>query len=227
VRQHQFVLGASTISVTETSYRTAIPIQLLQLHSNETTAGEVATKISAEEGILYLQIVNGENRLVDFTLHNQNFRFDPNRIFSTAGIVATLELHSQYNEPGFQSVASFRDSLLHLMGRQATIIAVHNNTDGNFSLADYQHNNTGLVHQNLTQDADDFFITTDAALFNALKEKDFNVVLEYSDQLKDDGSLSIYCSRHSIPYVNIEAEHGHKEEQEKMLRTLIEILKQK
>jgi hypothetical protein len=225
VQQHSHTLGATTISISQTVYTDSPPIQFIQLHHNELTADEVTRTVSEELQVNYLQIKNGEKRLIDFYSSGKAYRFDPNRMFSTPGIVQSLKLHSRYSEDGFKSVSSFRDFVLNLFDKNKTLVAVHNNSDGNFALADYRKNKIGLVHQNALHDADDFFITTDSVLFNKLKEKDFNVVLEYSDRLQDDGSLSIYCSRNGIAYVNVEAEHGHKEQQERMLRTLIEILK--
>jgi hypothetical protein len=225
IKQHVYKLGTKELAITETNYQISPPVQFLQLHHNESTAEEVTKKISHEMGINFLQIMNGEKRLVDFTLQGKKYRFDPNRMFSTEGIVASLKIHSQYSEAGFQTIASFRDFLLLLLPPKNTIVAVHNNSDGNFSLIDYQKNKTGLVHLNPLHDPDDFFITTDSLLFNKLREKNYNAVLEYSTQLKDDGSLSIYCSRNRVSYVNVEAEHGHKDQQEEMLRALIEILK--
>jgi hypothetical protein len=223
-QQHQYSFGEKKLTVTETTYTTNLPIQFLQLHSNEITAGEVTGKVSAELGINFLQIENNNQRLIGFDLHNKKYRFDPNRIFSTQGIVASLKKLSQYSEDAFQAVFYFREFLLGLIDRDKTIVAVHNNTDGNFSLADYQENETGLVHQNLALDPDDFFITTDSLIFGRIKEANYNVVLEYRDALVDDGSLSIYSSRNNLHYVNVEAQHGHAKEQEEMLRALVKIL---
>ena len=223
-RQHQYSFGDKKLTVTGTTYATGIPIQFVQLHSNEKTAGEMAEKVSAELGIDFLRINNNNQRLIDFQLQNATYRFDPNRIFSTEGIVASLQKLSQYSEDAFQAILYFRQFLLGLIDRIKIIVAVHNNTDGAFSLLDYQQNNTGLVHQNPSHDADDFFITTDSLIFSRLKAADFNVVLEYRDSLVDDGSLSIYSSRNNLHYVNVEAEHGHAKEQEEMLQALVTIL---
>jgi hypothetical protein len=35
--------------------------------------------------------------------------------------------------------------------------------------------------------------------------------------MTDDGSLSVYCGKLGIPYVNVEAQHGHLVRQLKML----------
>ncbi|RYZ29895.1 MAG: hypothetical protein EOO10_04720 [Chitinophagaceae bacterium] len=225
VKEHSHTLGTTTIGIRQTTYPTTFPIQFVQLHHNELTADAATRTVSEEMGIDYLQIRNNEKRLVDFTLNGKPYRFDPNRMFSKEGIVNSMKLHSRYSEDGFVNISSFRDFILTLLERKKTIVAVHNNTDGDFTIANYKKSKTGLVHQNVSHDPDDFFITTDSLLFTKLKEKDFNVVWENGHLLEDDGSLSIYCSRNEIVYVNVEAEHGHQEQQERMLRTLIEILR--
>jgi hypothetical protein len=73
-------------------------------------------------------------------------------------------------------------------------------------------------------DADDFVLTTDEKIFNHLKSKNINAVLQSHKVTTDDGSLSIYCSKKKIPYINIEAQHGHTAEQLRMLNALTSII---
>lgn len=226
-KHFRFYFGDSIIIISKTTHQKNLPYQLVQLHHNETTADEVAKQFSEEFGIDYLQILNNEERLIDFTADAKVYRFDPNRIFSKEGITATLEKHSQYSEDILRLVDSFSKIVLSHFDSTKTIVAMHNNTDGGFTLADYIHNETGLVYNNPAYDPDDFFITTDSTIYESLKEKNFNVVWEWGDKLKDDGSLSMYCSRNKIAYVNIEAEHWHNKEQAAMLQALMEILKEK
>jgi len=75
-------------------------------------------------------------------------------------------------------------------------------------------------------DVDDFILTTDRSLFNRIKEKNINVVCEDINAIRDDGSLSVYAARNKIPYVNIEAEHQHFDEQLQMLMVLEDIIKE-
>lgn len=196
----------------------------MQLHHNETTAAEVAQQFSDSLQIAFIQILNAEKRLIDFENSGDTYCFDPNRMFSKEGIEASLRIRSKYSEEALIIVDSFGKLVLNLLNNK-TVVAVHNNTDEAFTLNDYIDNETGLVHNNASLDADDFFITTDSTVYERLKEKNFNVVWEWSDKLKDDGSLSIYCSRNNIRYVNVEAEHGHRKEQAAMLQALLEILK--
>ena len=222
ILQHQ--LGASIISIKKSNFYSSAPIVFIQLHHNETTAAEVAQQFSDSLQLSFVQILNSEQRLIGFENTGQTYRFDPNRMFSKEGAAASLKLHSQYSDEALTAIDSFSKTILGLL-RNQTVVAVHNNTDEEFTLNDYIDNETGLVHKNSSLDPDDFFITTDSTVYERLKEKNFNVVWEWSDKLKDDGSLSIYCSRNNIRYVNVEAEHGHKTEQAAMLKALMEILK--
>ncbi|RYF83783.1 MAG: hypothetical protein EON98_09975 [Chitinophagaceae bacterium] len=224
VQEYRLALGASEVKLRKTTYSTDYSFYFVQLHSNEATADQVTQMIADESGIEYLQIRNDTERIITFRSGNKQYRFDPNRIFSNKGIVETLKLHSTYTENAFLAVRRFRDSLLNHLDQTKTIIAVHNNTEADFSLTHYLESRTGQVYKNSEQDEDDFFITTDSVLFNQLKEKNFNVVLEDGAKITDDGSLSVYCSQKGIPYINVEAEHGHLEEQERMLRALLQVL---
>jgi hypothetical protein len=42
--------------------------------------------------------------------------------------------------------------------------------------------------------------------------------------MEEDGSLSLYCSRQGIRYINVEAQHGHRQEQQAMLDAVRQIL---
>jgi hypothetical protein len=39
-----------------------------------------------------------------------------------------------------------------------------------------------------------------------------------------DGSLSVYCGRNQIVYVNVETEHGHEEEQYRLTKVVLNLL---
>jgi hypothetical protein len=64
---------------------------------------------------------------------------------------------------------------------------------------------------------------SDATLLAAFKPLGYNVVLEHARDAKPDGSLSVYCGLQEkpIPYVNIEALHGHRDPQQRMIEAVI------
>ncbi len=71
--------------------------------------------------------------------------------------------------------------------------------------------------------AHDFILTTEKAFFNYLKQKKLNVVLQHPRPY-DDGSLSVYAGKKKIRYINVEALHGHLDEQVRMLEALKAII---
>ncbi len=77
------------------------------------------------------------------------------------------------------------------------------------------------VHLEPGRDADDFFFVTDPGWFDRLAALGFNVVLQDNTGVTDDGSLSVLAGRLGIPYVNVEAQHGHVKTQRRMLEALV------
>ncbi|MNY25704.1 hypothetical protein D3C86_1595040 [compost metagenome] len=60
-------------------------------------------------------------------------------------------------------------------------------------------------------DPDDLILVTEKVLFSKLKKENVNVVLQHQEA-EDDGSLSIYAMKNNIPYLNVEVQHGHLED---------------
>src|SRR5262249_55000455 len=75
-------------------------------------------------------------------------------------------------------------------------------------------------------DLDDFFFVTETAVFDALRRRGYNVVLQDNRRVTDDGSLSVYCGRSGVRYVNVEAQQGHLEQQVAMILALQEVLEE-
>ncbi len=224
-----FKLGDKLLSIARLGDEKEAPFILISLHSNETTAINTARSFIEKEGGLFLELLNYNQRLVEFNVAEGSFVFDPNRIFTSAGRIANLKLNKSYNNNVERQVQQFARFVLAEIPGNKTVIAVHNNTDGNYTINDYKKGNNLerdalLVYQNPALDEDDFFLTTNLSLFKSLKAEKFNVILQDKGKAKDDGSLSIYCARSNRPYVNVETEHGHLDEQQKMLTALKEIL---
>jgi hypothetical protein len=204
-------------------------IYFINLHSNETTSITAAQAYLKETGGSLLQLVHGEVRYVQFNIANQHYKIDPNRIFTTAGIKATLSKNSTYTKAGFDESKKLADSILAQMQQPKLIVAMHNNTNGDFSIISYTKGkaeaaNAAAIYINPKMDADDFVHTTEKAIFNHLKNQQINVVLQKAQGFVDDGSLSVYCGQKKIPYINIEAEEGHKEVQLSLLNALTSII---
>jgi len=221
---HQQYLGGTVVPVRHWSYKKLLPVLFVHLHHNEKTAADIADSVSRQAGIEFIQIINNEKRLIDFTINERFYRVDPNRVFSRDGAIASLDRLSKASEEAVAAIDSFQRFLTSFFDSTRTVVALHNNTDGEFSMAHYQQTGAGAVYQNPQHDPDDFFITTDASIFDKLRERGYNVVLEDINAVVDDGSLSVYCAKNSIRYVNIEAQHGHYREQREMVEILLQIL---
>ena len=72
-------------------------------------------------------------------------------------------------------------------------------------------------------DPDDFIYTTDSFIFEQMKAHEINVILQDNSDPVDDGSLSVYCGKKGLKYVNIETQHGHFEEQIALIELIYSI----
>ena len=110
-----------------------------------------------------------------------------------------------------------------------TLVAVHNNQNGNYSINSYKsgtHSKNVLKwYKNPKRDPDNFFIVNNNEMFKRIKKQGFNAVLQNSVNAIDDGSLSIYYGKKNLVYVNIETEKGNLDEQVEMLNVVFNILK--
>jgi hypothetical protein len=206
--------------------------KFISLHENENTAVEsfVEIKSSLPSCKLYQLKQNGE-RLLKYVINGKDYLFDPNRIFSSIGIKGTISKYNKTHPQELENCLSlFADSLLktiNLKNPNCYIVAIHNNTDNDFSILSYKNSKDAEeVYINKDEDIDNFFIVTTKSDFDYFKSKNRNVALQ-SENAIDDGSLSIYCQKNKIPYINIENQHGQKEEQIKKLKETYSLIKSK
>ena len=229
VEKLYFPLGDTELVFTKTVYKSGGDTIFLQLHDNELTAEASAIEYIQEAGGVLLSIENGGNRNVSFTLNNQSYTFDPNRIFTPTGLQATLERLGNHSPEAMAAVTQLADSILKHILDYALIIAVHNNTNEAFSISSYASDTTyqrdaAAVHTNAAHDIDNFFLTTEKSLYDVLVKLNYNTVLQDNERATDDGSLSVYMGRKGVRYINVEAEHGHHSFQ---LQMITDLLKQK
>ncbi len=207
------------------------PWVLCNLHDDENTSVRAGLQLIERHAGRLVEIRHSGERNCSFQIGDARYVFDPNRIFTPVGIRQTLSDLSQWDEPAQQAVASFAESVLAYYDLDScrVVIALHNNTDGRYSAVNYlpTHDlaaDAAAVAIDRGRDTDDFFFVTDRRLFEALKQARMNVVLQDNQRVTDDGSLSVYCGQRGIPYVNVEAQHEHGEQQVNMLETLWKII---
>jgi len=200
------------------------------IHDNENTSVKAVKTIFTEIGGRLIEIQAQGKRLISFSSNENIYRFDPNRIFSKDGIKNTLNSYGKYSQSSYTIIQNFADFITDsLLVDAETIVTLHNNSNLGYSINSYKKG--GILEKdalniniNPNYDPDDFFYVTDSIFFNKIKKKKFNIVLQDNKNVRNDGSLSVDCGKKNIRYINVEAQHGHLQEQITMLKILHDIL---
>ncbi|MEI8060343.1 MAG: hypothetical protein WCG67_09305, partial [Ferruginibacter sp.] len=161
-----------------------------------------------------------------------HYSFDPNRIFSSIGIKQTLKANRKIDPLAIAEVEKFAKLFLQLIpDSTACIIALHNNTDGDYSVKTYQPGgkrqlDAMKVYTDTWQDVDDIAFTTDEKIFNKMSGLGYNSILQDNIKVNKDGSLSVYYGELNRRYINIETQFGKTEQYKEMLGNLVYYLKE-
>jgi hypothetical protein len=201
----------------ETIRRGADRRRYIWIHGNEPTARDVLRDhMRSSEGRAFL--VESNDRNVDI----RGGKLDPNRMFSRAG--AERNLHALNPKWSPEQVKSALDDLDRGRNRFLRrilpppgdlIVALHNNGPG-YSVKD-EVPISNAVALNGAEHPDEFMLCSQQSDFAILANSPFNTLLQDKPQGEDDGSLSRLCAARGIRYVNIEAAHGNKDGQKRML----------
>jgi hypothetical protein len=204
---------------------------LVNVHDDENTSVRAGEVLLRESGGHLIELTHGGQRHVTFRLDDKIYRFDPNRIFTDAGIRSTLTRQGDYSEAAHDAVRNFATSFIATfnLNHEPVIIALHNTSAGGLSINSYQPTRAldraaARVHESKSRSPGDFFYATDERFFTWLKARDFNVMLQDNANVPDDGSMSVYFARRGIPYLNIEAHNDHLPEQIEMVRAARQML---
>ncbi len=222
VKQFQklLVCGESSIIVNESTFNEmAFPLWF-KPHDNEQTAAQAVRNSLSINGGKFIEIVNGGERNISFELAGRHYVFDPNRMFSSEGVKKTLRNRSAFTKAAQDSVQQFAHALIPLLdiSPERYLLTAHNNTQGWFSILSYKNKPYTLrYHRNKKRCIDDFYIVTTAQAFDFFASQNFNVAWENPAIMSDDGSLSAYAFRNHVPYINVEAMHGHLDEHYEMV----------
>jgi len=219
---HTINIGDQKVRLTVETFG-AGGLRFLNLHENESTSVLAARDVLKSLPGTLITVHNKGTRLISFTLDGQTFTFDPNRIFTDAGIERSLRKYGPYSPSAHHQIAILRGAILEMLEDQASplVIALHNNTPGDYSILEYlpsgsEAQSAKEVFVNPALSPDDFFLVTAPALFAKLRSAKFNVVLQ-SETPVDDGSLSVWFQQQHRPYANVEALPTHQAVQRSML----------
>ncbi|WP_244862625.1 hypothetical protein [Pedobacter heparinus] len=219
-------LGLNLVRYT---YR-APKVRFLVIHDDEDTGVKAALEYIRFSGGTLIDCQYGGIR--NFKINNQgeSFQTDPNSIYTKAGIPIGIQKYGPVDDDVVKQLERTAKTILKLYNPEQLgyIFTLHNNTDGDFGISSYLKGYeleaaADSVHINFSMDPDDLIFVTDAKLFSGFKKENVNVVLQ-SAKAPDDGSLSIYAMYNKIPYINVEVQHGHFDENLRLIEIAIKVL---
>lgn len=198
----------------------------VSLHEDEQTSVAAARSVLEVGAGRLVRLRSKGRRYVVFWDGHRPHAFDPNRIFTEAGVRQTLSRYASLTDGALDALCRLRDEVLGLLRAPPgqPVVALHNNSGSDYSVLEYRAEgrhagDAAAVCISPRQAPEDFFVVTDTDWFGHLERLGFNVVLQ-SRNAFDDGSLSIRFQRDQRTYINVEARHRRQSEQEAMLRAV-------
>lgn len=225
--RREIILGDDTLIAVTVRENLGKPM-FIRVHENEDAAGLVGRQIASEGIGTFVNLVHTGERLVTFSKKNQAYTFDPNRIFSPYGIQQTLVAADGKSVPAsvYMEVTWLGEMLVSLRGDRS-ITALHNNKGDDYTLASYEEGGSEYLADTRLHVADgdyrNFVVTTREDIFEKLRDAGVSVVFQEYSPANDDGSLSVYCAKHGIPYCNIEAAYEAEERQYEIARIVAQV----
>lgn len=224
-------VGDRKLLVSREQYGPENGLYFINLHDNEYTSVQAAREVLPQTGGTLLKIENGRQRIIRFSVKGRSYRFDPNRMFSREGIIQSLrENGSRVHPQAVDAIEAFGQSCLALLPDSSRcVVALHNNTEAAFSIKTYlpggsRESDARAVWSDSLQDEDDIIITTDSILYQHMADAGFNSIWQDPEKVRRDGSLSVYYAEKNGRYINIETQHGRKEQYVIMLKELMRLL---
>jgi hypothetical protein len=197
----------------------------INLHSDEITSIKAVKQVLPKAFGKYIGILGGGIREVRFPYQGKTVAFDPNRIYTEAGIEKTLKNYNCFSDSNLKQTELFSKELLKYFLKAKLLVTLHNNGEGGFSIGSIMKEkdtkkDTEDIYINPDKDEDDFYYVTEKEKFDYFKSKGYNVVLQNNNDVEDDGSLSVYCGKNHISYINIECQTNHLKEQIQMIQEI-------
>ncbi len=226
-----YKLGERMLPIKVKQYGDVNDLIFINMHDDENSSVEATKTLLEKRGGLLIEVDNFQKRNIKFKLGALTFQFDPNRIFTRDGIYQTLQQQNKRtHERAVNEIEKFGQWLLRLIPENPKcVIALHNNTEGNFTIKNYlptgdRKGDARNLNISTQQDFDDFFITTDENIFSSMKDAGYNIMLQDNINAREDGSLSVYCGKKNMPYVNLETQHGKVAQYKEMMEKLLDFL---
>jgi hypothetical protein len=226
--QTSLKLGDGTVDVV--LHEAASPgMTYFNLHDNENTCVLAALDVIGEYGGRVIELKHSGDRNITFQLGGSTYEFDPNRMFTENGRVATLERFGNVSNEAIAAVGAFANEVLQQLNpADLDVLVTLHNTDSSYSIFYYTpggkyEDEAELVYVSEEMDPNDFYFVTDRDVYDRLIQMEQNVILQDNMNATDDGSLSVWSAQQKLVYVNVEAQNGHRRVQAGMIQRLHEL----
>lgn len=115
-------LGDTRVIIETTKHGTGK--SFVHVHQNETTALQAAKHVVQTDGGSVMTLIHPGQRNIVFHLNHQRYEFDPNRIFTDAGIKKTLSTFGPYSLSAHLKVKALAQKLISMLPPEGKIIGV-------------------------------------------------------------------------------------------------------
>lgn len=222
-------LGNQHIEIVEYNKNSPEKTVYINVHEDEETSISAILACMEVKPLHFIYLKHVKTRRIEFKVKKKLYSIDPNRIYTNKGRKETLKAEGNYSAKAKKIAKKLAKEILAYLPKDHVVVAVHNNSDVEYTIKSYlpgeeEAENTAEVYISTEMDADDFIYTTEKKYFEYLKARDVNVILQDNENCVNDGSLSVYCGKKNIPYINIEVELGKLTVQLEMIRIIEEML---
>ena len=219
------------VQLVKYSYK-ANGVKFLVVHDDEDTGVKAGFDYIKWYGGEIIDSQYGSVRDYNITYMDDPYRIDPNAIYTKTGVHTRLK-KSQYSTTEVEeALLKAGKQIIDFYDPKSTgyILTLHNNGDGGFGISSYLpgydlSSTADSVFINFEMDGDDLIYVTEPRLFSSFKKANVNVILQ-SKFASNDGSLSVYAMQNNIPYINVEVQHGHLDENFRLIELSVAILKE-
>lgn len=223
-------LGKSSIQLIGYKGEILSDVLFLNVHEDEQTSILAINKVRQEFPIEFYYLHHEQTRNINFRTRRNIYEFDPNRIYTFKGRKNSLNKFGKFSFKANKEVKKLDLAIKELIANYKVVVTLHNNTDVNYTINSYaaggdESENTKELYISQNWDSDDFIYTTEKKYFEFFKSNDINVILQDNEGCVNDGSLSVFCGKNNIPYINIEAEINHFNENIALIEKTLTLLK--
>jgi hypothetical protein len=223
-----FRLGDQLITLEKIGNDAEHSYLFVSLHDNEADAIKTTMQIAQKNQVDFVRLVNEDKKNVEAIFLDRKISFDPNSIFTQSGRRSCLLSNKYLDKITNMKIQQFAQFILNEVEGEQTIVVVH--AENGRGIVQYKKGgrmskSAKRVFKSSLTNNSNFFLTASEDIFIKLRDKNCNVVLLHKKNIRDDGSLAVYCVKTGRSYVSIETSATDTAAQAGMLDIVTEVLR--